>query len=64
MVRGHRQLFEGNFSKGGDFSQGRVSLNMGGHVYMRLSSERLPIVKVSSGVIWTCHALVPPHVLV
>ena len=51
MVRGHRQLFEGNFSKGGDFSRGRVKLNMGGHVYMRLSSERLPIVKVSSGVI-------------
>jgi hypothetical protein len=24
---------------------------MGGHVYVRLSSKRLPIVKVSSGVI-------------
>ena len=51
MVRGHRQLFEGNFSKAGDFSKGRVDLNMGGHVYMRLSPKRLPIVKVSSGVI-------------
>lgn len=49
FVRGERQLFESSFMKGGSFSRGRVSLNMGGHVFQRIGS-RTELEKLKSGV--------------
>lgn len=46
---GKRQIFEGAFMRGGSFP-GRVDLGLGGHVWQRTGSRRLPIEKVPSGV--------------
>lgn len=48
---GRRQTFDGTFMRGGSFARGRVKLNMGGHVFERVGSSRLPIAKVYSGVV-------------
>lgn len=50
FVRGERELFEGAFIKGGSFARGRVALNMGGHVFQRISG-RTELEKLKSGVI-------------
>ncbi|MBN8181009.1 hypothetical protein JF549_08860 [Labrenzia aggregata] len=47
---GQRKIFKGTFIRGGKFPS-RVALNMGGHVYARSGSGRLPIKKQKSGVI-------------
>lgn len=47
---GQRKVFAGTFIKGGKFPN-RVSLNMGGQVFARSGSSRLPIAKQKSGVI-------------
>lgn len=47
--RGERQVFAGTFMKGGRFPA-RVPLGMGGHVFERSGSARLPIEKVRSDV--------------
>lgn len=47
--RGQRQVFAGTFIKGGRFPA-RVDLSMGGQVFERLGSGRLPIAKVKSDV--------------
>lgn len=45
----HRRVFPGTFIKGGRFP-GRVPLNMGGHVFRREGSSRLPIEGGRSGL--------------
>lgn len=47
---GQRQIFPGDFIKGGRFPN-RVGLKMGGHVFKRTGSGRTPIEKQKSGVI-------------
>ncbi|MBG6148649.1 hypothetical protein IWQ51_006816 [Labrenzia sp. EL_142] len=47
---GQRQIFAGKFIKGGKFPA-RVAIGLGGHVYARTGSNRLPIKKQKSGVI-------------
>lgn len=47
---GKRQIFAGSFIMGGRFP-GRVPLNLGGHVFERVGSGRVPIEKPDSGVI-------------
>ncbi len=47
---GDRQIFDGSFMRGGKFP-GRVDIGMGGHVFERTGSRRLPIRKVASGVV-------------
>lgn len=49
FVRGQRQLFESTFIKGGSFVRGRVALNMGGHVFLRVGG-RHDLEKQKSGV--------------
>lgn len=46
---GKQQIFPGAFIKGGRFPR-RVALKMGGHVFQRTGSSRLPIEKVKSGI--------------
>lgn len=47
---GKRAVFAGTFIMGGRFP-GRVALNMGGHVFKRVGSGRIPIAKQDSGVV-------------
>lgn len=48
---GKRELFAGTFMKAGAFP-GRVAVaKFGGHVFERDGKERLPVVKIKSGVI-------------
>lgn len=51
FVRGQRELYEGSFLRGGSFARGRVELNMGGHVFQRVGTARVPIEKLPSGVV-------------
>lgn len=44
-----RQLFARTFIKGGKFP-GRVKLNMGGNVFVRVGSDRFPLKTVHSGL--------------
>ena len=46
---GRRQVFAHTFIKGGRFP-GRVALNMGGQVFERDGSRRLPIKRIKSGL--------------
>lgn len=50
FVRGKRQLYESTFLKGGSFARGRVALNMGGHVFLRVGN-RTDLEKQKSGVV-------------
>lgn len=49
FVRGQGQVFEHTFLKGGSFARGRVRLNMGGHVFLRVGG-RTDLEKQTSGV--------------
>ena len=50
FVAGKRALFEGTFLRGGSFARGRVELNMGGHVFLRVGN-RTDLEKQKSGVV-------------
>lgn len=50
FVRGKRELYESTFMKGGSFARGRVPLNMGGHVFLRVGS-RTDLEVQKSGVV-------------
>ena len=50
LVRGQRGLYESTFLKGGSFAVGRVALNMGGHVFLRVGN-RTDLEKQKSGVV-------------
>ncbi|MBU2533315.1 MAG: hypothetical protein KKB37_11280 [Alphaproteobacteria bacterium] len=45
-----RRVFQSTFMKGGRFPS-RVELNMGGQVWQRVGSSRLPLMRATSGVI-------------
>ncbi|MEO0980736.1 MAG: hypothetical protein AAFY24_25985, partial [Pseudomonadota bacterium] len=47
---GQRRVFASTFIKGGKFPS-RVAIGLGGHVFARTGSGRLPIEKQKSGVI-------------
>jgi hypothetical protein len=50
FVRGKRELYESTFLKGGSFTRGRVVLNMGRHVFLRVGN-RTDLEKQKSGVV-------------
>lgn len=50
MPFGKRKVFAGSFMRGGRFPN-RVSLKLGGHVFQRVGSGRVPIELLDSGVI-------------
>lgn len=50
FVRGRRELYDSTFLKGGSFARGRVALNMGGHVFLRVGG-RTDLEKQKSGVV-------------
>lgn len=50
LVRGQRELYESTFLKGGSFTRGRVVLNMGRHVFLRVGN-RTDLEKQKSGVV-------------
>lgn len=50
FVRGKRALYESTFMKGGSFARGRVDLNMGGHVFLRVGG-RTDLEVQRSGVV-------------
>ncbi|PID95779.1 MAG: hypothetical protein CSA85_00470 [Alphaproteobacteria bacterium] len=50
FVRGKRKLYESSFLRGGSFTHGRVTLNMGGHVFLRVGG-RMDLEKQKSDVV-------------